>query len=201
MGAGVTPRVVELLFWERPWSYVETSEALTGALARLGDPRAVEPLRELLTTASEPRIRRSCADALGQGSFREAWDVLVRGMDDPVEEVRLACARALGRLRDERSAPALVAMLSRDDISADLKGVAMRALAKTAGDLAATTLARYIDVGAAAELVMDAIDALARTDSSTAIPVLEGLLDHPTPEVRPAAARSLERLRRRLGAS
>jgi HEAT repeat protein len=111
----------------------DVREIALRALARIADPRAVEPLIAALQSAEAwlaPRIadilarhgelvvdpligllRRSdrhparpwAANVLGELRAQRAFPALTRGLDDPDDEVRAKSATALGRLGDPRA--------------------------------------------------------------------------------------------------
>lgn len=72
-------------------------------------------LREMLEHDSVPEVRREAARALGVlgGDEADRVEPLVKALDDPNDGVRRTATLALGRIRDPRSADALVEILSR----------------------------------------------------------------------------------------
>jgi HEAT repeat protein len=88
---------------------------------------------DLLDEDSVPEVRREAARALGVlgGRTGQPVEPLVKALDDPNDGVRRTATLALGRIRDERSADALVKILSRHP---ELWQEASAALAAT-GDL------------------------------------------------------------------
>ncbi|MGH7435041.1 MAG: HEAT repeat domain-containing protein, partial [Polyangiaceae bacterium] len=97
----------------------------------LGAIASVEPLQEgevgLLERAvahDDPRVRRAAIDALAQSASATAADVVAFALTDEEHDVKIAAARALGRLgRPE----ALVGVVS-DTRDPSLAGAALRAL-------------------------------------------------------------------------
>lgn len=90
-------------------------------------------VRDLLDQDSVPQVRREAARALGvvAGTDVDRVEPLVKALDDPNDGVRRTATLALGRIRDARSAEALVTILtSRPELWQE----ASAALA-TAGDV------------------------------------------------------------------
>jgi HEAT repeat protein len=122
----------------------DVREIALRALARIADPRAVEPLIRALANAETwlaPRIadiltrhgaaviepltallaqsstnpaRAWAANVLGEVRAQAAFPVLVRALDDPDDEVRAKAATALGRLGDQRAINHLLERLLTD---------------------------------------------------------------------------------------
>ncbi|HEX2435706.1 MAG TPA: HEAT repeat domain-containing protein [Solirubrobacterales bacterium] len=89
-------------------------------------------VRDLLDHDAVPQVRREAARALGvvgDGTL-DRVEPLVKALDDPNDGVRRTATLALGRIRDPRSADALVAILGSHP---ELWEEASAALA-TAGD-------------------------------------------------------------------
>jgi HEAT repeat protein len=122
----------------------DVREIALRALARIGDPRAVEPLIAALSSADawltariadiltrhgdaavDPLItllagpsrhpaRAWAANVLGEVRAQRAFPALVRGLSDPDDEVRGKAATALGRLGDRRAIHHLLEHLLTD---------------------------------------------------------------------------------------
>ncbi|MEE9233992.1 MAG: HEAT repeat domain-containing protein [Candidatus Acidoferrales bacterium] len=83
-------------------------EAAT-ALGQIGDPRAVEPLVEVLQ--DEPsKVRRAAAQALGTLGAVRALEPLLAALEDESPDVRREAAKALGHIGDPRAVERLVAL-------------------------------------------------------------------------------------------
>ncbi|MBI4607029.1 MAG: HEAT repeat domain-containing protein [Planctomycetes bacterium] len=115
-------------------------EAALGALAALA-PRAPGGLRRLaaLLDSEEPLERLAAArilKACGK-SAREAVPGLLRGLKDPLDELRAACARTLGEVREDREAVivALLEALRTEPVEAVVEAIA-RSLAALRPDTA-----------------------------------------------------------------
>jgi HEAT repeat protein len=76
-------------------------------LGEYGNPRAVEPLIEILRNDNSDEVRHSAAYALGKLRDPRAYDVLIEALNDTYEQVRAYAATALGNLRDKRAIDAL----------------------------------------------------------------------------------------------
>lgn len=109
----------------------ERSGAIS-ALERRGDPRAVEPLIELLNDSS---LRRKATSALGAIGDPRAIPALLALIDDP--ELDYLVIEALGHFKDPAVADALVDVL--EETESDLLMMrAARSLSETGGDARAT---------------------------------------------------------------
>ena len=100
-------------------------ETVTIALSA-ADAQQIGILREKLTSSDE-RHRRVIVEALTRTRSAEAASVLAVALDDSSPSVRLAAARALGRL-DLRDARAQLATLARSDESLAVRVAAQDAL-------------------------------------------------------------------------
>lgn len=103
------------------------------ALGRIGDKRAVEPLRELLL-ANYPLLAARAARSLGQLGDDEVKDlVLARFRDEIAPELRIAYAAALGLLHDDRAMTEVLAFLREVDHAAARRELSLAA-ARMIGD-------------------------------------------------------------------
>ncbi|MBV1800662.1 HEAT repeat domain-containing protein [Siccirubricoccus sp. G192] len=94
-------------------------QAAAGALGKLDDTRAVEPLLARLAADQDIDVRRVAARALGKlGDARAVEPLLARFTADDDINVRQAAAEALGKLGDARAVEPLLARLAADqDVS------------------------------------------------------------------------------------
>jgi len=79
-------------------------------LGKLGDPRAIEPLRMTLYDMHHD-VGRAAAESLA-GFGAPALDVLIEALSHPEMWIRVHSIHALGRIRDPRVASALLEMLN-----------------------------------------------------------------------------------------
>lgn len=199
----------------------DVREIALRALARIADPRAVEPLVEALQQAESwlaPRIadilvrhgdavvdpmlrflqgtarhpaRAWAANILGELKAQRAFPVLVITLRDLDDEVRAKSAGALGRLGDRRAVTYLLEHLLSDP--------APFVRARIAGALGQFADADVIDrlvraLGDPAWWVrMRSVEALEQIGPAAEEPLLVAL-DDPDPEIRIRAAVGLERL-------
>jgi len=83
------------------------------ALAKFGDPRAIQPLIAALGD-SDPQVRADAATGLGSVKSASAVDALIALLNDPDETVRASAVMALGNSHDPRAIAPLVASMSKD---------------------------------------------------------------------------------------
>jgi HEAT repeat protein len=91
---------------DRPLVYGDA----VGALVKLGDERALEPLIKLFVRKPQPDF----ATVLGNWGDRRAVPALIAAMQNPDKHVRYYTARALGKLGDERALPVLKNAVEND---------------------------------------------------------------------------------------
>lgn len=199
----------------------DVREIALRALARIADPRAVEPLIRALATADTwlaPRIadiltrhgdlvidpliavlsdsgrqpaRAWAANVLGEVRAQRAFPALVRGLGDPEDEVRAKSATALGRLGDSRVVNFLLEHLLTDPAPFVRVRIACT-LAQFGGPEVVDRLVRAL--GDPAWWVrMRSVEALEQIGSVAEGPLFVAL-DDPDPEIRVRAAVALERL-------
>jgi HEAT repeat protein len=199
----------------------DVREIALRALARIADPGAVEPLVRALARADAwlaPRIadilarhgelvvdplvallsestghpaRAWAANVLGEIRAQRAFGALVRGLDDPHDEVRAKSATALGRLGDRRAVSHLLNHLLTDEAPFVRARIAS-SLGQFDGPEVIDRLVRAL--GDSAWWVrMRGVEALEQIGSVAEGPLLMAL-DDPDLEIRGRAAVALERL-------
>lgn len=96
-------RLLGLLYgWLDEVARNEDADQRALGLARMHDPRAVEPLRQMLADeARDPERRAEAVELLQELAGREAKDELRLLLSDPAKKVAVAAAVALGRLGDD----------------------------------------------------------------------------------------------------
>src|SRR4051812_16533724 len=199
----------------------DVREIALRALARIADPRAVQPLIVALAGAEAwlaPRIadiltrhgnvvveplmavlagpssnsaRAWAANVLGEVRAHSAFPTLVKALDDPDDEVRGKSATALGRLGDRRALGHLLEHLLTDP-APFVRGRVASTLGQFDGPEVIDRLVRAL--GDPAWWVrMRSVEALEQIGSVAEGPLLMALEDR-DPEIRQRAAVSLERL-------
>ncbi len=160
------------------------------ALASMGEP-AFEPLTNELANANAS-VRRNAAWAIGEltnmspGKRAGAIPQLVSLLSDSDEWVRMAAARALGELRDDRAGETLIATLS--DSQWRVRELAAWALNEMKEERAVKALCNVLLTDVQAEVRRSAAVALGEIRSSEAISSLKQALNDPEPGVRDKAA-------------
>jgi len=156
------------------------------ALASMGKP-AFESLTSELTNPNIS-VRRNAAWAIGEltnmSTEKRAGAVpqLVALLNDSDEWVRMAAARALGELRDERAGDTLIATLS--DSQWRVRELAAWALSEMKEERAVNALCNALLTDSQPEVRRSAAEALGEIRSSKAISTLRQALNDPEPRVR-----------------
>jgi len=159
------------------------------ALASMGKP-AFEPLTNELANANTS-VRRNAAWAIGEltnmSTEKRAGAVpqLISLLNDSDEWVRMAAARALGELRDERAGETLIATLS--DSQWRVRELAAWALSEMKEERAVKALCNGLLTDSQAEVRRTVAEALGEIRSREAISSLKQALNDPEPRVRAKA--------------
>jgi HEAT repeat protein len=159
-------------------------------LTRHGE-QVIDPLIAMLAESSGHRARAWAANVLGEIRAQRAFLPLVRGLDDPDDEVRGKSASALGRLGDRRAVSHLL-----DHLLSDPAPFVRARIASTLGQFdGPEVIDRLIRaLGDPAWWVrMRGVEALEQIGSVAEGPLLVAL-DDPDPEIRQRATVALERL-------
>lgn len=149
------------------------------ALASFGRT-AFAPLSNQLNSSSAT-VRRNAAWAIGEltnmlpGERASAAPQLITLLGDSDEWVRMAAARALGELRDERALTKLVATLADDDWR--VRELAVWALSEMKDSRAVNALCSVLLSDARVEVRRGAAEALGEIRSSDALPALRQALN------------------------
>lgn len=160
------------------------------ALASMGR-RAFGPLSQQLDSPNAT-VRRNSAWAIGEltnmvpGERAGAVPQLITLLGDSDAWVRMAAARAIGELRDERALTRLVATLADDDWR--VRQLVVWALSEMKDDRAVTALCNVMLSDARVEVRRGAAEALGEIASADAIPSLKQALNDAEPSVSARAA-------------
>jgi HEAT repeat protein len=160
------------------------------ALASMGRV-ALGPLSQQLTSTNAT-VRRNSAWAIGEltnmvpGERSGAVPQLITLLGDSDAWVRMAAARALGEVRDERALTKLVATLSDDNWR--VRELAVWALSEMKDNRAVTALCSVLLSDARVEVRRGAAEALGEIASADALPSLKQALNDTEPSVRGKAA-------------
>jgi len=159
-------------------------------LASFGRP-ALAPLINELDSPSAT-VRRNAAWAIGElhnmlpGERANAVPQLITLLGDSDEWVRMAAARALGELRDQRALSKLVATLSDDDWR--VRELSVWALSEMKDARAVTALCNVLLSDTRVEVRRGAAEALGEISSADALPTLKQALNDKEPSVSAKAA-------------
>lgn len=166
------------------------------ALASMGRP-ALEALTNELANANGS-VRRNAAWAIGEltnmfpGERAGAAPQLISLLSDRDEWMRMAAARALGELRDERAGEGLIATLS--DSEWRVRALAAWALSEMKDERAVKALCSVLLSDGQAEVRRGAAEALGEIRSAEAISSLKLALNDPEPRVRAKAGWALSEI-------
>jgi HEAT repeat protein len=109
-GAPAVPNLIAALNDKKP----SVCGAAAGALGRIGDPRAVEPLIAVLAAREEAGwVKVAAADALGRLGDPRALKPLLTALRAVGIDLSCAAAKALGELGDRGAVDSLIKVLSK----------------------------------------------------------------------------------------
>jgi HEAT repeat protein len=161
-------------------------------LGLLGDASAAPMLKEMagvaMPRASDVRaaiVRVQVAEAVALLGDDEALDALRAAAYSPYPEVRILAVQAMGHVRDQRMAPAIIQMLEENP--QELKLAAAEALGRM-GLPDGKAVALQAAASPTATVRVQTAFALRRFDDPVTAAALVGLLNDPEPVVRLAAA-------------
>jgi HEAT repeat protein/beta-lactamase regulating signal transducer with metallopeptidase domain len=166
------------------------------ALASFGRPAFV-PLSNQLDSRNAT-VRRNAAWAIGEltnmppGERAGAVPQLISLLGDTDEWVRMAAARALGELRDERALPQLVATLA--DENWRVRELAVWALSEMKDKRAVTALCNVLLSDVRVEVRRGAAEALGEIRSAEALPYLKQALNDAETGVSAKAAWAIQEI-------
>ena len=184
-----TDRVVGALTRESP-EQVDTRRWLADVLSQTKDPKALDPLLQLVHDPNQ-EIRRTACVGLGNLGNVGAMQPLLGVLDDPDEDVKCSAIRALGQLHDRRAVDPLLARL--DDGSSLARHNVIDSLAELGDERAVEPLiARLYD----SDIIIrsSAVRALGQLGDRQAIEPLARLIDGEDPDVSVSAATALAQL-------
>ena len=157
-------------------SYVVRKRA-TNSLGGFKERRAVDPLIAVLENSDESKsIRAGAATSLGALKDERAASTLLTALTDENAEIRLQAAAALGNLKDVKAVPKLSEMLENPLEPDDIRAAAATALGNIGDKTAEAVLIRALDIRVG-DIAKNAIVALGKLESETAIPKLIAILE------------------------
>ncbi len=158
-----------------------------------GDPERLEALSQALLQDPDPDLRAWACRILAEAPDATAAPALLRTLEDPEPEVRVAAAWALGArpLTAQRDA-AIAALRQRLEDIPEVAWMAAEALARY-GEAALEALTESLRHPHPQVRIL-AARALARIASPHSVPALAAALEDPSPLVRHFAAAGLDRL-------
>ena len=174
----------------RTFRHPSPGEQAAIALASFGH-RAFAPLSNQLDSPNAT-VRRNAAWAIGEltnmipGDRAGAVPQLITLLGDTDEWVRMAAARALGELRDERALPKLVATLTDDKWR--VRQLTVWALSEMKDDRAVNALCNVLLSDPRVEVRRGAAEALGEIASAEALPSLKQALNDSEVSAKAASA-------------
>ena len=157
-------------------SYVVRKRAAE-SLGGFKERRAVDPLIVVLENVDEMKsIRAGAAASLGALKDERAAASLLTALTDENAEVRLKAAAAIGNLKDAKAVSQLIEMLENPLESDDVRAAAATALGNIGDKSAESVLIRALDTRIE-DIAKNAIVALGKLESETAIPKLIAILE------------------------
>jgi len=172
------------------FKYPSPGEQAALALASFGRP-AFGPLSQQLSSTNAT-VRRNAAWSIGEltnmvsGERAGAVPQLITLLGDSDPWVRMAAARALGEVRDERAVTRLVSTLSDDNWR--VRELAVWALSEMKDDRAVNALCSVLLSDTRVEVRRGAAEALGEIASADALPSLKQALNDTEPSVSAKAA-------------
>ncbi len=164
-------------------------------LGALGGHRQPESLRCVpplvaMAGAEDPTVRAAAAQALGAiDGEHEGVTALVLALGDPEATVRQAACRSLGQVGAVSAVQAL--LTASLDPAVDVRAAAVRALVALNNPVALARLREVVLAEPAANVVIPAIDGVARAGGELDLNLLMSLCHSSNHEVAKAAARGL----------
>ncbi len=177
---------VDILLRHRDSAAPATRAAVASALGRIGNPRALPGLLDLLRDLAAP-VRIAAARSLAELGDESAVNPLVDELRDDDPAMRLAAVEALGRI-GSRLADGPLSALAGTDPSPDVRQAAEKALRRIGRHTVEPLLHRLADDDLAGRI--QAMSALMDAGQSAVLP-LRDLLTDAEPTVRAAAAELL----------
>jgi HEAT repeat protein len=92
----------------------DVKRSVIEALGKIGSRKVVPDLMMILTNSSNPDLRKSSAEALGNIKDNSCVDALINAMDDDNDDVRKYSAEAIGELADGRGTNKLIKAIHKD---------------------------------------------------------------------------------------
>ncbi|SPD76182.1 CheY-like receiver and winged-helix DNA-binding domain-containing response regulator [uncultured Desulfobacterium sp.] len=112
IGEKSVPMLMENLYHDDP----DMQILILNALGQIGDASAIAPIRKLLSSGSkDPNVRFAAYEALSLLPLQKGAYVLAGGLTDPVENVRVAAARAIDRNYNDVLSAGIKNMVSYKD--------------------------------------------------------------------------------------
>lgn len=186
-------RVTDLLIEQLQAEDLEIRQAAVIALGRIGDPRSVQPLIQILT--GDPELTVMAAGALAKIGDRRAFETLLGLMGHPLVAVRQAVISALNSIGHPRMAERVTLLLKDPD-----------PLVRES----AVRIAGYFGYSGSQDLLLQccqdpveavrkaAIENLAYFEEPRVPAILSRALKEDTPRVRASAAKALAHIERDL---
>jgi len=184
-------RSVDELINDLKHGRLEIQEEAAFELAGFHDSKAVEALIAALRNEEyEVGVRCAAAESLGRLGDKQAFDLLMTGLNSKEYMLRSACAFALGKLGDKRAADSLFFLLKDSDHS--VVSSAAHALAKMHDKRAVLPLLHIVETGRTRQQ-LGAVRVIGDLRDPQAIPTLVKLYQKVSdPDLKQAVIRALD---------
>lgn len=187
IGAPAVPAMIAHLNHDNP----EFVAQLVETLGQIGDPRAVEPLCQLLSDQTPYKVRMAIVKALGEFNDPRAIEALIGVMKEKFSAERHLAMEPLVKIGKSALEPLLAQLESKDS---DVVRIATTALVKIGDSRAVDRMIEVFKTTDSDAVRLTLVGALGQLTDQKAVPVLIDALTDELPVVRRLAANALGKI-------